>query len=279
MGDLPSIYSEDFGKTDMAGWEPIEEYNSNDAYMEEMAANGDNLSFTPPDTSGFGKYGGDGTDTAVDTDKASGSSGSDSGGSGGAASNNAVNSGDAANKDGNGGNSGTGALFSDCSVLDKTYVFPLCKGSGEDSVYYKVVVESAVDDKQISNDTLHHQGLYAFVTGVNIQQNVREQINYTLGNTVYLYVFGDAITNLTISGFGFWECKDNGGSEKFNTTEQLLDFYRDNKVSKHGKYCKVLLGEKTFLGYLIASDIGLTVESLGLVAFKFSFIGVFQDDE
>lgn len=184
---------------------------------------------------------------------------------------------DGADSGGNGGGKGRSSLFSDCGVMDKTYVFSLC--NKDNSVYYKVVIEPVKGDQPISNDLFHRDGLYAFVTGVNIQQNVREQTNYTLGNTVYLYVFGDAVTNLTISGFGFWECPDNGGSETFNTPEQLLDFYKDNKVSKHGKYCKVLLGEKTFLGYLISSDIGLTVESLGLVAFKFNFIGVFQDDE
>ena len=285
MADLPSIYSEDFGKTDMAGWEPIEEYNSTDAYMEDMAANGDNLSFTPPDTSGFGKYGGDGTDTAVDTDKASGSSGSGSQGSGNSGSGSSGgNSGGSGSKQGqdsssgnsSGGNKG-GAIFSDKDILDHTYVYSLAKNNDE-STYYKIVVNPAKDGTPISNEVLHTTSLDAYVTSLNIEQNVRQQVNYTLGNTVYLYVFGEAVVNLTVGGFGFWQCKDNGGSDKFDTPDKLLDFYRDNNVSKHGLYCKVLLGDKTFLGYLISSDIGLTDQTLGLVAFKFQFLGVFQED-
>lgn len=188
-----------------------------------------------------------------------------------------------AQSSGDGDSSGTkdpnkkgGSIFGDCKTLEHTYVLSLC--SKEDSVYYKVVIEPVKGDTGISNETFHRYSLSAYVTSVNIQQSVRQQVNYTLGNTVYMYVFGENIVELSIAGFGFWECADNGGSETFDIPEKILDFYRDNNVSKHGKYCKVLLGEKVFQGYLIGSDIGLTDQALGLVAFKFNFIGVFQEE-
>ena len=184
-------------------------------------------------------------------------------------------------KDGNpkndkGGKKGKkGAVFGNAAAnYDKTYVYSLLPE--EHGVFYKVQIipTDGSEDGKVGNDYMHKKALDAVVTAVNMVQSVRQQINYTLGNTTYLYVFGENVTELTIGGFGFWKCKEKG--DDWLTPMQLIDFYKANNVNVEGKYCKVLLGSKTFKGYLISSDIGFTEQNLGLVAFKFMFIGVFE---
>lgn len=168
-----------------------------------------------------------------------------------------------------------GAVFGNAAEnYDKTYVYSLLPE--EHGVFYKVQIipTDGSEDGKVGNDYMHKKTLDAVVTAVNMVQSVRQQINYTLGNTTYLYVFGENVTELTIGGFGFWKCKEKG--DDWDTPMQLIDFYKANNVSVEGKYCKVLLGNKTFKGYLISSDIGFTEQNLGLVAFKFMFIGVFE---
>lgn len=199
------------------------------------------------------------------------SGGSGAGGSGGAA------AGGDKGAAGKGKGKGKSTVFGNTLDYDKTLVYSIMPDK-EHGVFYKVQVipTNGKDSEKIGNDHLHEKTLDAIVTAVNIRQGVRQQINYTLGNTAYLYVFGESVVELIIGGFGFWKC--NTGNDKFKTPDAILDFYKTNNVSKEGKYCKVLLGDRTFKGYLIDSDIGFTERELGLVSFRLSFIGVFQDN-
>ena len=168
-------------------------------------------------------------------------------------------------------------VFGNTLEYDKTYVYSIIPDK-EYGVFYKtqIIPVDGDESKKIGNDHLHEDTLDAIVTAVNVMQSVRQQINYTLGNTAYLYVFGENVVELTIGGFGFWKCKT--GNDSFKTPDAILDFYKTNNVSKEGKYCKVLLGERIFKGYLLASEMGFTERELGLVSFRLSFIGVFQDN-
>lgn len=176
---------------------------------------------------------------------------------------------------------GSSSLFASSGKLDRTSVINITGDNPFDiTELVKVVIKPAgrgnLDSGAIGN-LPRNLGLSieAIVTGMNLSTEVRQNVTYTLGNNIYLYVFGESIYKLSFSGFGYLSC-DSGDTtlEAFN---KLIDFYKDNNVAKEGKYCQILLGDKVFKGYLIHHEIGLTSDTPSLVPFKLSFIGIFEE--
>jgi len=162
--------------------------------------------------------------------------------------------------------------------------------------------ENALDNYNIKQDKSSGGGIEidALLTGINLTTQVRNNVTYTLGNNIYLYVFGESVYNLTVSGYGYLPCKKSipdvwveevraaginsygdytmGGEQTtLDAFNDLIDFYQKNNVAKEGKYCKIRLGKKIFKGYLINVDLGLTEQAHALVPFKLSFIGIFKE--
>ena len=140
----------------------------------------------------------------------------------------------------------------------------------EGDQYMPVRIEP-VSGPPIHNDNYHEGAIEAFISGANFNSSARVSQNFTLGTDVYLYTFGEALWDISISGMGYIPCDSDNIS--FN---DLVDFYDVNNIGKHGKYCTLIIANKTFKAYLVSCEIGASNESLGVFPFKFQFMALLQ---
>ncbi len=78
------------------------------------------------------------------------------------------------------------------------------------------------------------------VTRVTVREQANFQFLHTLGNFIYVYVFGDRVGHLGISGLAFHQaCGFEGGTIG---VEDVMQFYRENKISKRASPLKVTIG-------------------------------------
>ena len=81
------------------------------------------------------------------------------------------------------------------------------------------------------------------ITRVNISENTNFQFLHTLGNFIYIYVFGDRIGQIGISGLAFHqECPNGAGQIGL---EEVMAFYKQNKLSKNPSPIKITIGTGT----------------------------------
>jgi len=96
------------------------------------------------------------------------------------------------------------------------------------------------------------QELFIF-TGIDYSQVTNHQFQSSLGNDIYLYVFGDKIGSVVITGYAFTsDCDGNA-----NGITQLLSFYDTNKLSRIGSngelpLIKIRIGSADFLYCFLA---------------------------
>jgi hypothetical protein len=72
----------------------------------------------------------------------------------------------------------------------------------------------------------------AIFTSVNINEGANVQFQHTLGNAVYLNVFGDRISQMRISGVAVeGSCGNGVKSDSEHGIAKVIRYYRDSKVS------------------------------------------------
>lgn len=94
-------------------------------------------------------------------------------------------------------------------------------------------------------------GFKAIITRVNVAAQGNYQFLHTLGGSIYVYVFGDRVGQLGISGLAFDSaCDDDAGTLGI---ERVLDYYVENRIAARQTPLKVTIGARTTVaGYLVA---------------------------
>jgi hypothetical protein len=94
-------------------------------------------------------------------------------------------------------------------------------------------------------------GFKSIITRVNVAAQGNFQFLHTLGGNIYVYVFGDRVGSMGISGLAFESvCNDAAGTIGI---ERVLDYYAQNRIAARKTPLKVTVGVKTTLaGYLVA---------------------------
>lgn len=118
----------------------------------------------------------------------------------------------------------------------------------------------------------------AVITRCMVSQQGNFQFLHTLGNFIYVYVFGDRMGQMGLSGLAFSNLVVNpescDGNQKQGVT-QVLQYYQDNRIAKRDTPVKVTLGTgPTLQGFLTDGSVDLT-EAYDLMwqfDFKFSLI-------
>lgn len=108
----------------------------------------------------------------------------------------------------------------------------------------------------------------AIITQAGINENGNFQFLHTLNETIYAYVFGDRIGELQIGGVCFAHpCDDQPSGMK-----QVIDAYRDKKISRSGRPALVSFGETDYKGFLVGMTIDIMDPEriLGQWAFRFN---------
>lgn len=111
-------------------------------------------------------------------------------------------------------------------------------------------------------------GSRAIVTQAAIVQEGNYQFLHTLADTIYVYVFGDKIGELRVSGVAFASlCQGEGTG-----MDQIIDNYDKNKLSRRGSPVLVSYGaQKVFRAFLIGMSLEVTDPEriLGQWAYRF----------
>lgn len=94
----------------------------------------------------------------------------------------------------------------------------------------------------------------SLITDVAIQEQGNYQFLHTLGNHIYLYVFGDRIGQLGVSGVSFWSRSAGGGCDN-NPMDlgiiRVLNWYRQNRIVKRESPIIMTLGTRAFQAFLV----------------------------
>jgi hypothetical protein len=87
----------------------------------------------------------------------------------------------------------------------------------------------------------------SIITRVVVSQQVNVQFLHTLGALVYIYVFGDRMGQVTLSGLSFaCTCPD----DTLLGAEQMLLWYRTNRASNRAFPIRVLIGNYVIEGFV-----------------------------
>ena len=91
----------------------------------------------------------------------------------------------------------------------------------------------------------------SIITRMTVSQQGNFQFLHTIGNDVYIYVFGDRMGSVTLSGLSFtYDCNSPGDSD--HGFEKIYDWYRDSRVAKRRTPVRVHLGQRTtFEGFVV----------------------------
>ena len=127
-------------------------------------------------------------------------------------------------------------------------VFTPCAGG-----VHKVVV-NCDDGGVVFQITFDGVPLGLPVTGFALEQQGNYQFLHTVNDFIYLYVFGDLIGELVITGMGFYSngCGDEG------SVCQIFNYYNRKRIAKNPEPIRIKLGKcDTLKGFLT----GMRVEA------------------
>ena len=83
------------------------------------------------------------------------------------------------------------------------------------------------------------------VTSVGFSQDANAQFMHTLGERVYVYVFGERMGVVEVNGVTFYRpCEGKGG------IGNVIDFYKNNTVSVKATLTSVTVGDVAIRGFL-----------------------------
>ncbi len=100
-------------------------------------------------------------------------------------------------------------------------------------------------------DKIGFEEQHAIVTRLTISQAANVQFLHTLGSSVYIYVFGDRIGQLGLSGLGFKDaCIGGGGCSPKTGLEGMLLWYRKNRVTARKRPIDLTIGSIPIEGFL-----------------------------
>jgi len=90
------------------------------------------------------------------------------------------------------------------------------------------------------------------ITKVGVSLAGNYQFLHTIGNDVYVYVFGDRMGQIVLHCLSFpSRCN---GDDSVHGFQHLYDWYRDNRIARSRDLVTVTLGGIAFRGFLIGSS-------------------------
>lgn len=90
----------------------------------------------------------------------------------------------------------------------------------------------------------------SIITHITVAQATNHQFLHTLGNDIFIYVFGDRIGQIQLAGFSFVENCDGGGGR--HGMELMIDYFQRNKLSSRKEPMQILVGQVPFQGFLMS---------------------------
>ncbi len=133
----------------------------------------------------------------------------------------------------------------------------------DDPAIAQGVLPALVDVKP---DQITFQKRKSIITRVAMSQETNNQFTHALGGDIYVYVFGDRIAPLTISGMCFAiDCDKEGDVE--HGMELMLKWYNNNKLSKRKKPVTVMVGQTPLTAFVTGFNAAVFDHKLRIVQF------------
>lgn len=110
----------------------------------------------------------------------------------------------------------------------------------------------------------------AIITSIGVKQHTNHQFMQTLGADIYIYVFGDRMGDMALSGVAFAkDCEEMGDTE--HGMAKVMRWYRDNRLAKRRDPVDVVLGNadgEPFSGFVTGMNLNLLDLQSMLVTFE-----------
>ena len=118
----------------------------------------------------------------------------------------------------------------------------------------------------------------SLITRVTVSQQGNYQFLHTLGNDVYIYVFGDRIGEVTIARLSVpVDCVKEGTSKI--GAELLFDWYKENRVAVRASPVTITIGVSTVIkGFVTALSMDTTDPATGIFQWTMQMV-VLPDKE
>jgi hypothetical protein len=118
---------------------------------------------------------------------------------------------------------------------------------------------------QVTDAPIRYASQWAIITRITISHQANVQFLHTLGSAVYIYVFGDRIGQLGLSGLAFnANCDYPDGPLGI---ERMMVWYRENRISTRGAPVRVLVGSTPIEAFVTSSTEDAIDAESGLVQF------------
>jgi len=106
----------------------------------------------------------------------------------------------------------------------------------------------------VPDDPVSYSPTRAIITRLLVSQQTNVQFLHTLGAAIYIYVFGDRVGMLALSGIGFnAACESPVGPGQLGIV-QTLAWYQRNRVAMTGRPVRVAVGTKVFEGFVVSGS-------------------------
>lgn len=121
------------------------------------------------------------------------------------------------------------------------------------------------------NPTMGFNTHRSIITRVTISQQGNFQFLHTLGSDIYIYVFGDRIGSITISGLSFASCT---GPNVPHGIEAALSYYKTNRLASRNDQIEVIVGSTPIRGFLVGMNANLADPKDRIMAFHYSILAL-----
>ncbi len=125
------------------------------------------------------------------------------------------------------------------------------------------VAQANLGSVSVDGSPIGYDSRKSIVTRVTVAQAANVQFLHTIGAFVYIYVFGDRIGQMTLSGLSFADpC--GGGAADGTGLEQMMKWYKQNRVSESGKSLRVQIGKTAVDGFVTTSGFEVVEADTGI---------------
>ena len=119
----------------------------------------------------------------------------------------------------------------------------------------------------VERGSLSFSARKTLITRIGLSTETNHQFEHMLGGEVYLYVFGDRIGQMVISGLAASANCDTPGDIS-HSVEKLLLWYGRNKLSARATPITVMVGQTPIAGYLAGFQADVFDHKLNLIQYN-----------
>ena len=127
-----------------------------------------------------------------------------------------------------------------------------------------------------ANPIIDFQSMKSIITRLTVSSRGNFQFLHTLGGDIYIYVFGERMGQMTLSGLSFAsDCRDDNTNTQEHGLENMMDYYRDNCISTRSDPVTMLIGQSaTVTGFIVGMDAAIIDPQLYLAQWSMEMMVV-----